>query len=183
MIEIRKIDSIKYMIGLKRHIIKLAPYDKNWSQEFQTEKKRLEKILGSKAVAIEHIGSTAIPNMSAKQIIDILVGVETLKKEGIRCVKLLEEYSLRYKKRTKIRYFVVKGDDSTRTHNIHIARFKGRRWNKLLAFRNYLRSHPRAAKEYNTLKKELEKSYGSKPKLYTEKKLNFVKNILKKALR
>ena len=168
------------MIGLKQHTIKLVSHNKNWAREFQMEKKRLEKILGGKAIEIEHIGSTAIPNISAKPVIDIMVGVETLKREGIRCVKLLEEYSLRYKKRTKIRYLVVKGDDSKRTHNIHIVRLTGRRWYKLLVFRNYLRSHPRVAIDYDTLKKKLEKSYRRKTKLYTEKKLDFVKNTLKK---
>ena len=171
------------MIGLRRHIVKLVSYNKNWKQEFQMEKKRLEKILGDNAIAIEHIGSTAIPNISAKPVIDILVGVQTLKREGIMCCKLLERHSFHYKKRTKMRFLVVKGNGSKRTHNIHIARFKGRRWYKLLAFRNYLQSYPKIAQEYNVLKKRLEKSYSNKTKLYTEKKLEFVKIILKKALK
>ena len=130
-------------------------------------------------MAIEHVGSTAIPGMSAKPIIDILVGVRTLKREGRECVGALEKCrDYHYRKITKLRFLVVKGSNHRRTHYIHIARYKGGRWRKLIVFRDYLRSHHEAAQEYDLLKRELEERYNSNRKLYTGKKNEYVKKIL-----
>ena len=171
------------MIGLKKGIVTLVPYDKTWPREFQKEKKKLKAILGDNLIAIEHCGSTAIPGVSAKPIIDILIGVKTLKKEGGRCARLLGAVYNYYKRHSyspSIRFLVVKGSESKRTHYVHIIRYKGDIWNRALLFRDYLREHKKDAQTYAKLKTVLSKKHGDDRGVYTEKKTKFIKRILRK---
>jgi len=170
------------MIGLKRGIVKLTSYKKEWPVEFKKEKKRIEDLLGDKIIAIEHCGSTAVPNLDAKPVIDILVGVKTIKREGEYCNNRLDKlkgYCSRKKYFPKKNRFVVaKGNDKTRTHYIHIVRYKGIIWKKLIMFRDCLRNNKSALDKYSKLKKNLSNSHPDERKIYTQKKSKFIKDIL-----
>jgi len=172
------------MIGLKRGIVKLSPYQKSWVKDFQKEKVELEKILGNNIISIEHCGSTSIEAMSAKPIIDVLVGVKTVKGEGKRCNKILNSLTNYFSRDKefpkKDRFVVAKGDEVSRTHYIHIVKYNSAIWKRTLFFRDYLRAHPLSAKKYEELKKDLHKKYSNERRVYTKNKTEFVKEILKK---
>lgn len=172
------------MIGLKRGVVKLSPYQKNWVKDFQKEKIELEKLLGKNVISVEHCGSTSIEGMSAKPIIDVLVGVKTIKREGNKCNKILDSLSTYFSRDKafpkKDRFVVAKGNDVSRTHYIHIVRYKGSIWRKTLFFRDYLRSHQKSAQEYAKLKDDLHKKHPDERRTYTKNKSEFVKEILKK---
>ncbi len=172
------------MIGLKRGIVKLTPYQKEWAKEFQNEKLRLEEILGNNALIIEHCGSTSIVGMKAKPVIDVLVGVKTVKKEGRKCEKILDDLANYFSRNAafpkKDRFVVAKGNDVSRTHYIHIVKYNGAIWKKTLFFRDYLRTHDKAAQEYSDLKDDLHKKHPNERRTYTKNKSVFVRGILKK---
>lgn len=164
------------MIGLKRGIVELTPYRKEWVVEFEKEKKELEKI-----VSIEHCGSTAIPGIKAKPVIDVLVGVKTVKREGKYCNNKLDKLKGYYSRNKyfskKDRFVVAKGNEETRTHYIHIVKYKGAIWNKLINFRDYLIKNKKAAQKYSKLKEELSKAHPDERRAYTEKKTKFIKKL------
>ena len=171
------------MIGLKQGIVKLFPYSKDWAIEFEREKKRLH-ILNGNFISIEHIGSTSIPGIKAKPVIDVVIGVKSVKREGRKCVKILNKspgYYERPKHFPKTRFFVTKGNENRQTHYVHIVRYKGDIWNSLLLFRDYLRRHKDVLKQYEQLKLALAVQYGGNRAIYTKKKSKFINNTLKKA--
>jgi GrpB-like predicted nucleotidyltransferase (UPF0157 family) len=169
-------------IGLKRGAAKLFPHNPRWAQYFEWEKDRLTKALGTPVLAIEHIGSTAVPGLSAKPIIDILVGVERLSDvEGLKVP--LEELGYEYRANgsNAEQEFFARGQERRRTDYLHITEFNSPMWKRDLAFRDYLRAHPEVAKQYEELKTSLAKKHESERALYTEGKAEFIKSILKLA--
>lgn len=110
------------MIGLKRGTVKLMPHNKVWFSIFEKEKKHLKKKLGNLAIDIQHIGSTSIPGIPAKPIIDIAVGVRSLKdvKKFPKSLKSLG-YKLRKKGSTPHNILFVKGPEIIwqRQTNLH----------------------------------------------------------------
>jgi GrpB-like predicted nucleotidyltransferase (UPF0157 family) len=171
------------MLGLKRGTVNLVSYKKEWVNEFEKEKKNLERILGDTIISIEHCGSTAIPGLKAKPIIDVLVGVKTVKKEGEYCNAKLDRVKGYYSRNKyfpkKDRFVVAKGNAKVRTHYIHIVRYKGGIWNKLLRFRDYLKKDKKAMTQYLVLKEKLSLAHPDERRLYTKKKSDFIKKVLK----
>lgn len=170
------------MIGLKRGEVKLLPYNPKWKESFEKEKRRLQKALGDLVLSIEHVGSTAIPGASAKPIIDIAVVVKSIKSPD-KLIKLLEGLGYEYKRDDDVpgRLFFTKGPENKRTHYIHVVKLKGRQWENLILFRDYLLNHKQAGLDYNELKNKLAKSYTLDRKSYTGGKNEFIKAIIKKA--
>ena len=148
-------------LGLKRGIVQLEPHDKQWDEIAVQTIKILKAILGDDVIDIQHIGSTAIPAIKAKPIIDIVVGVtdfdriisynEQLQKEGIFYRGSDVEHQLLY----------VMGDveSDTRTHHIHIVKWNGIEWKNYIHFRDYLNANENVALCYQKLKEELESKY------------------------
>lgn len=171
------------MIGLKRGTVKLAPHNKKWVELFEKEKKILQKKLGDSVVDIQHIGSTAIPGIPAKPIIDISLGIHVMK-DAKELIKPLKE--LGYELRPEfggpnIQRLFVKGPESKRTHYLHVMKFKGSIWNKDLLFRDYLRKYREQAKQYADLKRKLAKNFVDDRGRYTTAKAKFIHDILKQA--
>jgi|SRR3989344_1956815 len=172
------------MLGLKRGTVKLVSYDRNWSKEFERERSRLLNILGGNVISIEHIGSTAIPRLRAKPLIDILVGVKTIKKEGKKCLNLMSKkrgYHNRPKYFPKHRFLLAKGDGYTVTHYLHIVKYKGRAWNRSILFRDYLTSHKDEARRYVNLKESLASKYRNNRDMYTKSKMSYIDSVVAKA--
>jgi len=168
------------MLGLKRKTVRLVPHDRRWARQFEEEKKKLEKILGTYVVAIEHIGSTSVPDLMAKPIIDIAVGVRTMK-HGKRYVRLLEKARYFWRPnsgRLDQHILFAKGDEKKRTHYIHLFKYNGTIWKHDMAFRDYLRSHPSRARQYAKLKLALAKKYPNDRTAYTAGKSAFIENTL-----
>ncbi|MHA2170144.1 MAG: GrpB family protein [Candidatus Kariarchaeaceae archaeon] len=165
--------------------IEICEYDPNWILEYEKEKEYLSQIIGDKIECIEHVGSTSVLGLGAKPIIDILIGVNSLKIADL-CVPILIKEGYRYVKKHEDvlpmrRYFTKGSKQGGRTHHIHMVEVTSDFFNSHISFRNYLRDHPTAAKEYYLLKKDLEKKYKFEREKYTNAKTDFVLSILEKA--
>ncbi len=164
-------------------IIEIVAYDPTWPHRAQAEMINLQQILGKEdIVAIEHVGSTAVPNLPAKPIIDIQIAVKDLTAVKEDFIKNLASanYQFWYENPDDTRLFFVKGFPplgSGRTHHLHIVASDSQHWHQKLFFRNYLRQHPDTAKEYAHLKQELASQYQSDREKYTEAKSVFIQAI------
>ena len=168
-------------IGLKRGTVKVVPYREQWAKEFEKEKTRILKVCKDKIISIEHIGSTSVPGLSAKPIIDISVGIKRLKdaKTLLPALKTLG-YEF-YRDFQRQRLFVAKGSDERRTHYLHIMRFKGAKWKTDQLFRNYLRTHPKEIERYSALKQRLAENHANDREAYSNGKDAYIKSIIAKA--
>ncbi len=136
-------------IGLNKSSVEIYPYDKTWAVEFEKEKKILEGILKDFDVKIEHVGSTSIPGLSAKPIIDIAIGVKdekTLFK--LEPVMANAGYDILNDYETKGEILARKGPPECRTHYIHMQRIGSEYWDEFMYFKRYLLEHPQEIKAY-----------------------------------
>jgi GrpB-like predicted nucleotidyltransferase (UPF0157 family) len=130
------------MLGLKHNTNVLVDYDPVWEAAFAEERVRLADALGSLAQGIEHYGSTSVPGMTAKPILDILVGVTPLS-DWEQCRDPLIGLGYDYAAHAGVpgHYIFGRGRDaSERTHLVHVVEFLGESWRSNLAFRDALRS-------------------------------------------
>ena len=167
--------------------IELSAYDPRWPAEFAAEEARLRAVLPpSLVIAIEHFGSTAIPGLAAKPIIDILIAVTSLAEAREHAIPPLElmGYSYWRENPETDRLFLVKGlppQAERRTHHIHITQTKGELWQRLL-FRDYLRLHPEEVRTYEQLKRTLAANYHQDREAYTAGKTDYIQEVMKKAV-
>jgi len=142
-----------------KRIVEVVPHNSNWGRKFKEEAKKIKNIFEEILVDIHHIGSTAIPTIKAKPIIDIMVEVEDINKVDSYNKQMEElgyealgEYGI-----PKRRFFQKGGNN--RTHHVHIFEKGSPQIKRHIDFRNYLISHPKIAKEYSLLKENLAKKY------------------------
>lgn len=171
-------------LGLKRGTVKLVKHNPKWADDYEQEKKVIFKAIGGKIENIVHNGSTSIPGISAKPIIDILVGVSSLDvvKELEKPLKTIG-YERMHEDASKKRVFFAKGTDKKRTHYLSIVGINSTDWSSNIAFRNYLRTHKDAARAYDKLKRDLAETYPNDREKYTVAKENFIVSTIKKAQR
>jgi GrpB-like predicted nucleotidyltransferase (UPF0157 family) len=118
----------------------VVPYDQRWPSRFEAERALLQPVLGSWLVAdIEHIGSTAIPGLAAKPIIDIMAPVASLESSRAALSALTELHYNYFPYREDVMHWLCKPSDSYRTHHLHLVAFNSPLWNERIAFRNHLR--------------------------------------------
>ncbi len=170
------------MIGLPRGTVKLVPYSSEWESLFAEEERLLRSSVGAYVVDIQHVGSTAIPGMEAKPIIDIAVALRRLE-DVEKCVELMERLGYEYDEEHPDRHFFVKGDPSRRTHYLHMVEWNSDSWKSYIRFRDYLRQHEEAAREYARLKRELARKSQGNRDLYTPGKAEFIESVLRMAER
>ena len=169
------------MIALVRKIA-VIPYDKSGHELFKLEKERLAEILGEQALSIHHIGSTAIPNIKAKPIIDILVEVKKIETIDEFNDRMLQGgYQPRGENGIPGRRFFIKNKGATRTHNVHMFQTGNPEIERHLNFRDYLIAHPEEAQAYSNLKEELAQKFPKDILNYTTGKDEFIKKIDNKA--
>lgn len=167
-------------IGLKRGTVKLTSNYKLWKKVFEIEKSYLTTILGERMISIEHIGSTSIPGLLAKPIIDILMGVKDLNDvEQMHIILVAKGYTYRGNCSNDKRILYVKGSEELRTHHLHITEYMNSLWQRDIYFRDYLIANPIAREEYALLKKGLAESFGQNRELYTKGKADFIISVLK----
>jgi len=173
-------DGEEALLGLPKGQVALADYSPAWPRLFEAERGRLEAALGGAAMAIEHIGSTAVPGLPAKPIIDIAAAVASLETVGA-LVAPLERLGYRYLGEYGLpgRHFFEKG--APVTHHVHVVEVAGEHWKVWKLFRDYLRGHPQEAGQYAGFKRELARKYAADRDAYTRSKSEFVGSILKKA--
>ncbi|NWJ46116.1 MAG: GrpB family protein [Chloroflexi bacterium] len=162
--------------------IVIEEYDPTWSAKFEAEKHALKQALTGRFVAIEHIGSTAVPGLPSKPIIDIMVAVTQLE-AGELYARLLEPLGYLYKpdssNEQSDRLFLRKG--TPRSHHLHIVIKGSAEQKRHLAFRDYLLAHPETVTEYAALKLELAQKYRLDREAYTNAKTAFITDIERKA--
>ena len=170
------------MIGLKRGIVKLVEYNPKWHLNFEKEAKKLRKVLGRDCVDVQHVGSTAIPGILAKPIVDIALIVPSLKKVRLYQEKLKDiGYELKKNDTRKERLFFTKGPESKRTHYLHIGEIGSGYAEDMILFRDYLHNHRNEAKKYLALKEMLAEKYRNTREIYTAKKSKLIEEVIKKA--
>jgi GrpB-like predicted nucleotidyltransferase (UPF0157 family) len=161
----------------------LVPYDPRWRSRFEEERVALEAAIGDAIVdGVHHVGSTSVPGLEAKPIVDILVGVRDL--ESSRgCFEGLKALSYVYAPyRAEEMHWFCKPSPRSRTHHLHLVPVDGRRYRAELAFRDYLRAHPDVADDYASLKRELAANFENDREAYTAGKDEFVEGVLERAL-
>jgi GrpB-like predicted nucleotidyltransferase (UPF0157 family) len=168
--------------------VEIVKYDRRWPVLFDEEAARLRAILDpSLIIGLEHFGSTAIPNLSAKPIIDILIAVRSLTDAQASFVETLRTLDYVYwaENPKKDRLFFVKGMPpfgSRRSHHVHVTEPHGEMWQRL-AFRDYLRAHPEEARAYERLKKRLAAEHYRDRGAYTDAKSAYVESVMRKAMK
>lgn len=170
------------MLGLNKNVVELVPYDESWVQEFEQEKKRLKKILGKSALDIQHVGSTSIPGLRAKPILDIAVAVENASMLR-HLIGVLSEagYDVKDSINELGEILARKGTPENRTHYIHVEVINSLFWNNHILFRDYLLNHPEYIKKYESLKTEMFERFKDERKLYTAAKNDFIEEVLELA--
>jgi GrpB-like predicted nucleotidyltransferase (UPF0157 family)/ribosomal protein S18 acetylase RimI-like enzyme len=161
--------------------IRLAPYDSAWPGRFAEERAVLSEAIGAWATGgIHHVGSTAVPGLDAKPIVDILVGVDGLE-EARACFEPLATLDYLYAPyRAKEMHWFCKPNPSRRTHHLHFVPTDSSRFREELAFRDRLRSSPAIATEYAALKHALAARFSQDREAYTDTKADFIHRTLDK---
>lgn len=162
--------------------IEVVPYDPNWKEKFKGEARVIRSIFNIEIIAIHHIGSTAIPEISAKPIIDILMEVNNIDRiEGYNATMIEQGYIPKGEYGIPGRRFFIKGIEEFRTFHVHIFEKENPEIKRLLNFRNYMVAHPKKAQKYSRLKERLAQEYPENVNGYIDGKDAFIKNIDKKA--
>jgi len=168
-----------------REEVDVTAYDPVWPRLFEEEKEHLSACLPPELVRrIEHFGSTAVPGLPAKPIIDILVEVTDLNETRQRIAPVLEEQGYDYFWRPSFgddvppyyAWFIKRGKDGKRTHHIHMVEAHFKHWDRLL-FRDYLIDYPETADEYAKLKLSLAQVHHNDRVAYTQAKTDFIVRI------
>ena len=163
-------------------VVRLVPHNSDWPARFEREAGLLSSALGNTVIAIHHIGSTAIPGIVAKPVIDILLVLTDL--------DILDEYTMQFGELgyTALgeygipgRRFFIKGSGE-RSHHIHAFAEDSPHIARHLRFRDYLLSHPSIAKEYEALKLDLAVKFAEEPEQYAEAKTDFIREIERMAM-
>jgi GrpB-like predicted nucleotidyltransferase (UPF0157 family) len=166
--------------------VEIVDYDPRWPLLFEEEAKRLRAVLDpSQIIGPEHFGSTAIPGLAAKPIIDILIAVRSLAVAQATVIETLQnlDYVFWADNPKTDRMFFVKGMPpfgSKRSHHVHFTEPTGEMWHRL-AFRDYLRAHPEEGEAYERLKRRLAAEHRTDREAYTDAKSAFVESVMRKA--
>jgi len=161
----------------------VIPHDPFWCKQYAEEAARLTAVFHAILIGIHHIGSTAVPGIKAKPIIDILLEVTTL--TAVDClIQPMNALGYISKGENGIpgRHYFRKGSDEHHTHHVHVYAQNHPEIARYLNFRDYLRHHPADAEAYSQLKEQLAQQYSADPAAYTDSKTTFVHTIDQKAL-
>lgn len=159
----------------------IEPYDLRWPLSFEAERHRLLSLLGDRAFDVQHIGSTAVPGLPAKPVIDIAIGLPNLA-AAVPCIPILESAGYSYEPDFEAvlpeRKFLWRVDTDGQRYHLNLAGILSPLWRNPIAFRDYLRGHPAAAREYGQLKEALAARCSPDIGAYIEGKAGFVARIL-----
>lgn len=162
--------------------VKIVAYHPSWPPRFEVECEALVAAIGDWiAGGVHHVGSTAVPGLAAKPIIDILVGVESLETSR-PCFERLGALGYHYAPhRADEMHWFCKPYPSRRTHHLHLVPADSPRFRAELAFRDYLRAHRETADEYGELKRLLAERFKHDRDAYTKGKSGFISGVVQRA--
>lgn len=158
----------------------LSAYDPLWPAEFRTEADRIARTCDDLEIRLEHVGSTAVPGLSAKPIIDIAAGVPP-RVDRQPYIQALKELGYAH-----FGAYGIPGRDYFRrgtpdSHHVHMYSWSSRHWRDHLLFRDYLRTHDAARMEYEILKRQLAIEHAADRRQYQSEKAPFIQAILRAA--
>ena len=167
--------------------ITISEYNSDWPLMFARESERIRAALSKRLARIEHIGSTAVPGLDAKPIIDILTGISEMRWAD-ECVSRLEMIGYTHFPFPQFpeRRFLADGSIGSAHHHVHMTRIGGDFWNEKALFRDWLRASRANAARYLALKKHLAGEFGQdreRYEEYTNGKSSFIQAALKEARR
>lgn len=165
--------------------VEVVPHDPRWREAFEAEARQVAAALGENVVAIHHIGSTAIPDIYAKPVVDLLVEAGDLTEVDGRSsameslgYEVMGEYGIPGR-----RYFRKDNLEGIRTHHIHAFEVGSAEVERHLAFRDYLIAHPVDAQTYSELKRKLAEAHPQSMDGYIDGKADFIKEMDQRAAR
>jgi GrpB-like predicted nucleotidyltransferase (UPF0157 family) len=165
---------------LNRPII-VVDYDPRWRDLYEAERKRLAEILENRIADIQHIGSTSVPGLAAKPVIDIAIGLQNLD-HAVGCIPILEKegyiYEPELERAIPERRFLWRISAEKQRYHLHLAEIQNPVLTNPILFRDYLRKHPEEAVKYGRLKTDLALKYGSDIGSFVEGKNSFVERVL-----
>ncbi len=158
----------------------VVDYNANWCTQYEQEKQQILLALGDTVTNIQHIGSTSVPGLAAKPVIDMLLGlaqIPPLPKQ----IDSLESMGYSYYGEFGIRgrHYFCKG--MPRTHQIHAVLVNSKFWERHILFRDFLKSHPQAAQRYEVLKRKLAQEFTGDRTSYTNSKTPLIEQLLVEA--
>lgn len=169
------------MIGLKRGTVQVIAYRANWHDLFEQERRALHKLLGRYVLDIQYVGSTAVPGLDAKPIIDIAVAVASAAvipqcRQPLRCLGYIDRGDAGgdggY-------LFVKESAPDIRTHHMHIVAIDDPQWYNYLLLRDTLRADETLRTGYARLKRTLQEQFAQDRKGYTDAKDDFIRGLLR----
>jgi GrpB-like predicted nucleotidyltransferase (UPF0157 family) len=164
--------------------VRISAHDSRWAAQFVAERDRLLDILPGRFAAIEHVGSTAVPRLSAKPIIDILAGVGALSEADALLEPLCMhgyETSAEFNATLSDRRWLMRHALGRRTHHLHLVVFGSDQWIRHLRFRDMLRADSSIVARYVHLKQELAEQHRYDREAYTTAKTAFIDEVLTNA--
>jgi GrpB-like predicted nucleotidyltransferase (UPF0157 family) len=162
--------------------IHIVPYNPDWQPQYESEAARLRSVFGDLLVAIHHIGSTSVPGLHAKPLIDIMPIVRDIERvEDYNEVMVALGYTTRGENGISGRRYFTKGKDDQRSHHVHIYAADNPEVTAHLQFRDYLRAHPAEAQRYGDLKQKLALQFTNDIYGYMDGKDALVKELIAKA--
>ncbi len=172
------------MIGLKSGKVQVVPHQLEWQSLYETEKIIILQAIGDLVIDIQHVGSTSVPGLDAKPIIDVAIAVEHVLIIP-QCVARLCDYGYidEGDAGSDGGYFLVKEcAPQIRTYHLHIVDKHDPQWHNYLLFRDVLTADEQVRKRYKNLKKTLEQKYYNDRQSYTAAKSDFIKGIIRESI-
>lgn len=161
--------------------IVVVPHENHWIEKFQMEAERLKSAM-PETVKMHHIGSTSVPGLAAKPIIDMIMEVENIERVDGWNERFIElGYIVKGENGISRRRYFIHGTEEKRSYHLHVFEKGNPEIIRHLAFRDYMMAHCEEAEAYATLKKELAEKYTYDGTLYTEGKNEFVRSVDEKA--
>ncbi len=159
--------------------IVVRPYDEAWPLEFERVREELIRWLPPWIISVDHVGSTSVPGLDAKAIIDILVGVPDFG-QALTVVSTLESLGFEYRPKDDLpdRHYFPRTLDGLRKHHVSLAEPSSRYSRNTLTFRDALRGDPEIARQYVALKHRLAAEVGTVRLAYLNGKTDFVLQVL-----
>ena len=173
---------------VRREPVEIVPYDSRWPELFVAERDRLLSMFPAHIRRVEHFGSTAVPGLAAKPVVDMLIEVASLDETRSQIVPVLERAGYDYFWRPSegdhvppfYAWFIRRDNQGRRTHHIHMVERDYPQW-EALSFRDYLIAHPETAAEYLNVKRRLAAEFPNDREAYTEGKGVFIREITARA--
>ena len=170
-------ENTRAALGLRHDQVHLHPYTPLWAELYQQEEKQINIAIGHLIVDIQHVGSTAIPGIKAKPVLDIMAGVKQLEDAPVYQAPLAA-IGYEYIAHAGIPNDHVFGKGVMQTHFLHIVEYGSGEWTRNLYFRDALRSDPNLAREYEVLKVELARKFSNSRAGYTAAKSAFIRKVI-----